>query len=316
MNKRFFLTSLAAFALATPLIAQNKEFFRIGTGGTSGTYYPVGGIMANGMSSDKIDASAIATNGSVANVTGIAGGSMEAALAQADVTAWAYTGTGVWEGRPKVDTLRSIANLYPESVHIIVKKGLGLKSVADLKGKRVSIDEPGSGSIVNAKAILAAYGLKDGDYKAENLKPGPSAEKLKDGGIDAFFITAGYPTAAVSELASTTGFEILAIDGAAADKLRADFKFFAADEIPANTYKDISATKTLSVGASFITSTKTSDALVYEITKALWSDKMRGLLDNGHAKGKAIVKANALNGLGAPLHAGAEKFYREIGAIK
>jgi uncharacterized protein len=315
ITKRLLLSAIAVLA-STAVFAQQKQFFRIGTGGTAGTYYPIGGLIANGISTDKIDASAVATNGSVANVNGIVGGSMESGFSQADVASWAYTGTGLWAGRGKVETLRAIGNLYPESVHIVVKKGLGIKSVADLKGKRVSIDEPGSGSIINAKAILEAYGLKEGDYKAENLKAGPSAEKLKDGGLDAFFMTTGYPTAAITELASTAGLELLPIDGAQAEKLKKDFGFFATDTIPANTYKDVGAIATLAVGAQWITSSNVSADTVYEITKAAWGDKTRALLDNGHAKGKAIIRANALVGLGLPLHDGAAKFYKEVGLLK
>src|SRR6478672_10889781 len=141
--------------LAGPAFAQQK-FFRIGTGGTGGTYYPIGGLIGNAISTTTINVSAVATNGSVANVNGIVGGSMESGFSQADVNYWAYTGTGIYEGKPKVEELRAIANLYPESVHIVIRKGLGAKSVADLKGKRVSLDEPGSGTLVNAREILAA----------------------------------------------------------------------------------------------------------------------------------------------------------------
>ena len=128
-----------------PALAQQR-FFRIGTGGTGGTYYPVGGMIANAVSTDKINVSAVATNGAVANVNGIVGGSMESGFSQADVNAWAFTGTGIYEGKPKIEELRVIANLFPESVHVVVRKGAGIKSLADLKGKRVSIDEPGSSS--------------------------------------------------------------------------------------------------------------------------------------------------------------------------
>jgi len=165
-------------------------------------------------------------------------------------------------------------------------------------------------------SYLGAFGLKDADYKAENLKPGPSAEKLKDGGIDAFFITGGFPIAAVTELATTTGVELLPIDGDVASKLMASAKFFAADTIPDGVYKDVKGVKTVSVGAQWVTSAKVPEALVYEVTKALWSDKTRAALDAGHAKGKAIQKATALSGLGIPLHAGAQKFYKEAGLLK
>ena len=229
---------------------------------------------------------------------------------------WAYTGTGVYEGKPKVDILRAIANLYPESVHLVVKKGLGVKSPADLKGKRVSLDEPGSGTLINAKAILAAYGVTEKDIKPEYLKPNQAGEKLKDGSVDAFFFTGGYPAGAISELAATTGIELVPMAGPQADKLRGELKFFAADEIPAGTYKDVPATKTVAVGAQWVTSTKMSADVVYAVTKAMWSDKTRAVLDAGHAKGKAIRKETALLGLGIPLHPGAEKFYKEAGLLK
>jgi len=160
---------LGAMAAAAGPARAQANFFRIGTGGTGGTYYPIGGLIANAISTEKLNASAVATNGSVANVNGIVGGSMESGFSQADVNFWAYTGTGLYEGRPKVEELRVIANLYPESVHVVVKKGLGAKSIADLKGKRVSLDEPGSGTLVNARTILAAYGLTERDIRPEYL---------------------------------------------------------------------------------------------------------------------------------------------------
>ena len=301
--------------LAGPALAQQK-FFRIGTGGTGGTYYPIGGLIGNAISTDKINVSAVATNGSVANVNGIVGGSMESGFSQADMNFWAYTGTGIYEGKPKIEELRAIANLYPESVHIVVKKGLGTKTVADLKGKRVSLDEPGSGTLVNAKAILAAYGLSEKDIKPEYLKQQQCAEKLKDGSLDAYFQTTGFPQGTLTELAATNGFELLALAGPEADAMQAKFTFFAKDEIPSGVYKDVAGVKTLSVGAQWVTSAKADADLVYEITKALWSDKTRAALDAGHAKGKAIRKETALLGLGIPLHPGAEKFYKEAGLAK
>lgn len=307
--------SLAAIGASGPARAQAK-FFRIGTGGTGGTYYPVGGMIANAVSSDKVNASAVASNGSVANVNAIVSGASESGFSQADVATWAYTGTGIYEGRGKVEDLRTIANLFPETVHVVVKKGLGLKSVADLKGKRVSVDEPGSGSIINARAILAGYGIGNNDYKAEYLKAAPSVDKIKDGSLDAFFMTTGYPAGALAELASSHGFDLLPIDGETAAKLMKQFTFLAEDSIPDNAYKDVKGVKTLSVGAQWVTSVRIDADLVYEVTKALWSDKTRAALDSGHAKGKVIQKATALSGLGVPLHPGAEKFYKEAGLLK
>ncbi len=309
--------ALVVIASVTAAIAQAPAFFRIGTGGTAGTYYPVGGMIANVISNPPaLVSTAVATNGSVANVNGIVGGNMESGFSQADVAYWAFSGTGSFEGKPKIEELRTIANLYPESVHIVVKKGVA-KTVADLKGKRVSLDEPGSGTLINAKAILAAYGISEKDIKPEYVKPNQAADKLKDGSIDAFFITGGYPLAAVSELVTATGgVEILPITGPEADALMKAAPFFAVDEIPANTYKDIGAVKTLAVGAQWVTSSKISNDTVYAVVKALWSDKTRAVLDAGHAKGKQITTANALKGLAVPLHAGAEKFYKEAGILK
>jgi TRAP transporter TAXI family solute receptor len=307
---------LGALAAGMGPARAQAQFFRIGTGGTGGTYYPIGGLIANAISTEKLNVSAVATNGSVANVNGIVGGSMESGFSQADINYWAYTGTGLYEGKPKVETLRAIANLYPESVHVIVRKGLGIKSVADLKGKRVSIDEPGSGTLVNARAILAAYGLSEKDIRPEYLKQQQSAEKLKDGSLDAFLQTTGYPQGTIVELATTSGIELVPLAGAEAEKLRGQFKFFAPDEIPAGVYKDVPATKTLAVGAQWVTSAKLPAELVYEVTKALWSEKTRAALDGGHAKGKAIRKETALAGIGIPLHPGAEKFYKEAGLLK
>ena len=320
ISRRHALKYAAAFAAlaatkSTGALAQAK-FFRIGTGGTGGTYYPIGGLIANAISTDTLNASAVATNGSVANINGIVGGSMESGFTQADVASWAYTGTGIYEGKAKVEELRAIANLYPETLHMIVRKGLGAKSIADLKGKRISLDEPGSGTLVNAKVILAAYGITEKDVKPEYLKQQQSVDKLKDGSLDAFFQTTGYPQGALTELASTNGFELLPIDGAEAAKLRAQFAFFAADEIPEGTYKGVAGVKTLSVGAQWVTTSKIDADLVYQVTKGMWSDKARGILDAGHAKGKAIQKSTALAGLGIPLHPGAEKFYKEAGLVK
>lgn len=317
-RRHLIAASLAAgsLALAGAALAQ-QQFFRIGTGGTAGTYYPVGGMIANAVSSDKLVSTAVATNGSVANVNGIVGGSMESGFSQADVATWAYTGTGIWEGRGKVEDLRAIANLYPESVHLVVRKGLNVKSPADLKGKRVSLDEPGSGTLINARAILAAFGVREADIKPEFVKPNQAAEKLRDGSVDAFFFTGGYPAGAITELASAAGgIELVPIAGPEVDKLREGAKFFAVDQIPAGTYKDIPAVATVAVGAQWITSAKVPNDVVYEVTKAMWSDKTRGALDSGHAKGKEIRPQTALAGLGIPLHPGAERFYKEAGLLK
>ncbi|HET8744333.1 MAG TPA: TAXI family TRAP transporter solute-binding subunit [Ramlibacter sp.] len=310
----------AAFAtvLAFAGAAHAQQFFRIGTGGTAGTYYPVGGMIANAVSQPgKIVATAQASNGSLANVNAIAGGSLEAGLSQSDVATWAYTGTGAFEGKPKVTDLRLIANLYPESIHLVVKKGSGIKSVADLKGKRVALDEPGSGTLIDARMVLAAYGVKESDIKPDYIKPNQAGDKLKDGSLDAFFFVGGAPAGAIAELASSgTGIELVPLAGPQAQALLKSSPWFATDHIPAGTYKDVPAVDTLAVGAQLVTSAKIPADTVYQITKAMYGEAAQKALAAGHAKGKLITKENAVKGAGIPFHPGAEKFYKEAGLIK
>jgi TRAP transporter TAXI family solute receptor len=314
--RSLFVAAVTSLALMGS--AQAQQFFRIGTGGTAGTYYPIGGMIANAVSQPgKIIVTAQASNGSVANVNAIAGGALESGFSQADVATWAQKGTGLYEGKPNVPNLRLIANLYPENVHIVARKGAGIKTVGDLKGKRVALDEPGSGTLVNARMILAAYDVKEGDIKPEYIKPNQAGDKMKDGALDAFFFVGGAPAGAIAELASSgAGIELIPIDGPQAEGLRMASPFFAPDLIPADTYKGVGAVKTLSVGAQWVTSDKADAATVYEITKALYSDATQKTLAAGHAKGKLITKENAVKGAGIPFHPGAEKYYREAGLLK
>ncbi|WP_374669850.1 TAXI family TRAP transporter solute-binding subunit [Ramlibacter sp.] len=317
MSIQKWAAALAA-ALAFAGAAQAQQFFRIGTGGTAGTYYPVGGMIANSVSQPgKIVVTAQASNGSLANVNAIAGGAMESGFSQSDVATWAFTGTGAFDGKPKIADLRMIANLYPESIHLVVKKGSGIKSVADLKGKRVALDEPGSGTLINARMVLAAYGVKESDIKPEYIKPNQAGDKLKDGALDAFFFVGGSPAGAIAELASSgAGIELVPLAGKEADTLRQQNPYFAVDTIAAGTYKDVAAVQTLAVGAQWVTSAKADTETVYQITKALFSDATQKALQAGHAKGKFITKENAVKGVGIPFHPGAEKFYKEAGLIK
>jgi TRAP transporter TAXI family solute receptor len=315
-----FKRLLTAVVAATALVsgAQAQQFFRIGTGGTAGTYYPIGGMIANAVSQPgKIIVTAQASNGSLANVNGIAGGAMESGFSQSDVATWAQTGKGLFEGKPSIAELRLIANLYPETIHVVVKKGSGIKSIAELKGKRVALDEPGSGTLVNARLVLAAYGLKETDIKPEYIKPNQASDKMKDGALDAFFFVGGAPAGAIAELASSgAGIELLPITGAQADTLRRGNPFFANDSVPAATYKDVAAVNTLSVGAQWVTSAKADTETVYQITKSLYSDATQKALAAGHAKGKLITVKNAVLGAGIPFHPGAERFYKEAGVLK
>ena len=321
----------AAGTAATAAQAQDIAFFRILTGGTVGTYFPIGGLIANAISNPPgsrpcadggscgvpgLVATSVASNGSVANAAAIGNGSAQSGFVQSDVAYWAYSGTGIYAGRPRIEGLRAIANLYPESFHLVARKGAGIKSVADLRGKRVSLDEPGSGTLVDARLILQAYGLTEKDIKPEYFRAQQVADNLKEGTIDAFFNVSGWPQSSVAELAATVGIELVPIAGPEADKLVRQYSFFGADEIPDGAYKGVEGVKTISVHALWVTSAKQADDLIYKVTAALWNPSTRKLLDSGHAKGRDIRIETALAGLGIPLHPGAEKFYRERNLLK
>jgi len=329
--KNFSYIAILLGGLATSAMAQDIKFFTIGTGGTAFTYYPVGGVIANAISKppgsrecgeggscgvEGLIASAVSSRGSVDNVNAIISGLRNSGFAQSDVAYWAYTGTGTMEGQEPATNLRTIAALFEEHIHLVALADSGINSVADLKGKRVSLDEPGSGTFVDANLILEANGLSTDDVTAEALKGNAAAEALRNGKIDAFFAVAGYPTGGIVELASSAKIKLVPIAGAGADALTEKYGFFAASDIPADTYEGVAATTTVAVGAQWFTSAKEDEELVYEITKALWNDESRKLLDVGHAKGKTITPATALNGVGVPLHAGAERFYKEAGLLK
>nr|WP_246476370.1 TAXI family TRAP transporter solute-binding subunit [Roseibium litorale] len=311
--------------------AQDINFFTIGTGGTGATYYPIGGVIANAISNPPgsrpcdeggscgvpgLIASAVSSRGSVDNLNAISSGLRNSGFAQSDTAYWAYTGTGTMEGKPAAEDLRAIAALFPEHIHLVTLADSGINSVADLAGKRVSLDEPGSGTYVDAKLILESFGLGVDKVTAEALKPNAAGDALRNGQIDAFFFVGGYPTGAIVELASAVKIKLVPISGEGADALTKEYGFFSASDIPANAYEGVGDTPTVAVGAQWITSAKESDDLIYNITKALWNEKTRHLLDTGHAKGKSITLETALDGIGIPLHPGAERFYKEAGLIK
>ena len=326
--------AIGAMALlgATAAAAQEPQFFRIGTGGTAGTYYPIGGLIANAISAPPgsrpcdeggacgvpgLIATALSANGSVANVNAIAGGTLESGFSQSDVATWAQTGTGIWEDREAVSNLVAIANLYPETIHLVASADSGISGVADLAGMTVSMDEPGSGTLVDARIILGAYGLSEEDVDAQYLKPDQAAERMRDGAMDAFFFVGGFPAGAIAELASQDDIVLVPITGPEAEAIRADYTFFAENIVPGGTYEGVDEdTTTLSVGAQWITSADQPEELIYQITAALWNDSTRTLLDAGHQKGREITVETATDGVGIPFHPGAERFYRELGLVE
>lgn len=324
------LAVICALALLAPVFSQAQDisFFRLGTGSTGGTYYPIGGIIASAISkppgSRECDvggscgvpgliAVAQSTEGSVENVKGIGQGALESGLAQADVSYWAYYGVGIFEKTGPVENLRSIANLFPEAVHLVVRRGAGIFSVADLRGKRVSLDREGSGTRVDALLILKAYGLEPKDLDSRALASGHAADLLRAGELDGFFMVAGTPANAVAGLADDSLIELVPIKGAEGEKLLEEYPFFRHDRIKAGTYFNVPLTETLSVGAHWLVSAEVPADTVYQMTRALWHENTRRLLDNGHPKGKLIQITSALDRLVVPLHPGARRYYAEVG---
>lgn len=315
---------------ATGAGAQGMQLFSIGTGGTGATYYPLGGTIANAISNPPgsrpcdeggscgvagLIAMAQSSKGSVDNITGITENRFNSGFSQSDIAYWAYSGTGIFSGQPALESLRAVAALYPEHIQLIARADAGITEVSELRGKRVSLDEKGSGSYANALQILDFYGLSESDLDARYLKSVPAAEAVIDGTLDAFFITAGYPTNAIIELAERADITLVPIDGPAAEAIVEAYPFYNTDRIPGGVYAGIGETETLAVGAQWITSASQSDDLIYEITKALWNENSRRLLDVGHSKGSSVTLETALDGIAIPLHPGAERFYREAGLV-
>jgi TRAP transporter TAXI family solute receptor len=201
-------------------------------------------------------------------------------------------------------------------VHLVVRKGSGIKTVRDLRGKRVSLDETGSGTLVDARLILAAYGLSERDFKPQYIPAQHVADSFKDGTIDAFFNMSGWPQSSIVDLAGAVGIDLVPIEGPEIERLLKQYPFFGADEIPDEAYRGVSGVRTISAHALWLTSAKQPAPLIYQVTAALWNNNTRKLLDSGHVKGQVIRLQSALTGVGIPLHDGAEKFYKEQDLIK
>jgi hypothetical protein len=306
----------------------NIRYFRIGTGASSGTYYPVGTTLANAISNPPgsrpcdrggacgvpgLVATAQTTQGSVQNIGELAAGRLDSALVQADIAHWALRGEEVFSGTPPFAELRLIATLFPEVVQLVVRKSSGIARVADLAGKRVSLGERGSGTLVNARMVIEAAGLRAQDVKAEFLNTGQAADALQNERLDAFFFVSGMPAPAIADLAEATEIAFVPIAGPAFDALRARNAFFSAATITAKDYKGAENVPSLAVSTLWVVSAKADAELIYGITKALWHPNTRTLLDKGHRAGRLILLETALDNTAIPLHAGAERYYNEIG---
>jgi len=332
LARRHFLFALSSLLLlpARPSAAQDEiRYFRIGTAATTGTYFQIGGLLANAISKPPgsrdcdrggscgvpgLVAVAQATQGSLENVQAVDAGRLESALAQSDVAYWAYSATGLFKGKPPLTKLRAIASLFPETVHIVVRADGPIATLKDLKGQRVGLGEKESGTIVDARIILEAAGIAERQVKGDYRNLGQTAEALAHGELDAFFLFGGYPVPAISELANATPIRLIPLAGEVAEKLTQRNTFFARDTIPGGTYAGIpDPTPSIGTRALWIVGAEVAEPLVFDITKALWADANRRILDQGHPMAKRITLATALEGLVLPLHPGAERAYRDLG---
>ncbi|MBK5502135.1 TAXI family TRAP transporter solute-binding subunit [Peribacillus sp. TH14] len=283
------------------------------TGGTGGTYYPLGGQIGNIISDNtKANITPQTSGASAENMETLRVGEAEIAFSQTDIGAYAIEGKEMFEGKP-IDNIQAISSLYPETVQLVTTAKSGIKSVSDLKGKKVSVGAPGSGAYINAMQILEIHGLSDKDIKAQNLSFDESTDGIQAGNIDAAFITAGTPTGAVEALSVQNDIVIIPMEDDKVQALVDKYPYYAEDTIPSGTYKIKSDIKTVAVKAMLVVSKDLDEELVYEMTRAIYenTDKIT------HAKGKFIKPETALEGLGdMELHPGAAKYFKEKGVTQ
>jgi TRAP transporter TAXI family solute receptor len=328
VNRRHCLALLAGAALLPVRgagAAEDIRFFRIGTGPTGASYFPVGGMLASIISNPPgsrpcdvggscgvpgLIAVAQTSQGSVDNVEAIGGGQLDSGLCQADVAFWAYSGADLFQSRGPLVNLRAIANLFQESLHIVVRREAGIRTPADLKGKRVSLGEQGSGTLVTARQTLRAYRLSEKLLKPSYLNASEASEKMRDNQIDAFFQVGGIPVPAIVDLANAIPIDLLPIGDAIAADLRKAYPFLQLDVIPAGTYAGTIEAMTLGINAVWIVAAGLDNDLVYGITRALWHPSTRKVLDE-QPLGRQIRVETAAIGLPVPLHPGAERYYAE-----
>ncbi len=313
MKKRGLLLSFIMLVGFSMILAAcgGKTQLALVTGGTGGTYYPLGGELAN-IINDNSDAEVTSqsSNASADNMKDIANGDADLAFTQTDIASYAVEGKLMFDGTA-VTNAQAIGTLYPETVQIVTLKDSGITSVEDLRGKTVSVGAPGSGTYANAEQILEIHGMTMDDIKAQNLAFDESTDGLQDGNIDAAFITAGTPTGAVEGLAALKDVSIVPIAQDKIDALIAKYPYYAQDAVPAGTYKLEAEVATVAVSAMLVVSSELDEDLVYEMTKAIFenTDKI------SHAKGAFISAENAIKGVGIDFHPGAAKYFKEKGLL-
>ena len=303
---------LMSLIMAASLASCGGAGMTMGTGGTAGTYYGYGGILGTQIKTTAgISINVVSTDGSKANILGIDAGDYQLGTVQSDVMAYAWVGTRSFEKEGALDSFRVIGGLYAEAVQLITMDP-NIKSVADLRGKKVSIGAAGSGVYYNAIDILSAAGMTENDIVAQRQSFADSADALKDGKIDAAFIVAGAPTPAIQELCTSANAYLVPIDGDIAATLMNASPYYTTYKIPAGTYNGQTAdVTTVTVKATLIVSASVSEDDVYAITKAIFDNAEA--ITATHAKGAELSLENATSGMSAPFHAGAAKYYAEKG---
>lgn len=282
------------------------------TGGTSGTYYGFSSVMANVLNEkvESLNVTVEATGASAANIDLVDTGSDQLAIVQNDVMYYAYNATDMYEGKDPLESYSAVMSCYPEYVQIIANESI--TSIDQLKGKKVSVGDAGSGVEFNARQILAAYGLDiETDIAKNNQSFADSADSLKNGTIDAAFIVAGYPTTAVSELASTYSFNVLPIDQEHADKLMAEYGFYTYGTIPGGTYSCVADdVPAVAVMATIIARNDVDEETIYSLVKGIFDNQAD--ITAGHAKGAELSLETAVSGIDIPFHPGAQKYFDEM----
>ena len=290
---------------------EGKKFLNIGTGGTAGTYYPIGGAIAEVLNKEipGMSANAQSTGASVANVNMLGDGTIDLATVQNDIAYYAANGTEMFVDK-KVNGLKGIAALYPETCQFVTLRSSGIKSLAELKGRRVAVGAVGSGVEANVRQILAAYGVSYDDIDAKFLSFAEGASALKDGNVDVAVLTAGYPTASVQDIAAQHPVRLLPVEDKVADDLIAQYPFYTKTVIPAGTYVGFDeAVPSVSVMAMLVAGPTVNEELGYTVTKTIFSNLDR--LRTAHPVARQITRETVQTGMSLPMNAGAEKFFNE-----
>ena len=285
----------------------------VGTGGSTGTYYGFCNVISS-LLKEKTGAQLMiqASGASKANILDVDDGIVDMAIVQNDVMDYAYNGTSLFADVGAIKSFSTLGAAYAEVCQIVAKADSGIKTVADLKGKKVSVGDSGSGVEFNAQQILGAYGITFDDIDKQNLSFQASADALKDGKIDAFFCTAGAPTVAITDLSTTTGIVLVEIDAEHLANLQKNYGFYAAYTVPAGTYKGVDTdVTTVAVKATFIVSNDLDEETVYQLTKAIYENKG----EYSHEKAAEMSLEYAVSSISVPFHPGAERYYKEVGAI-